>query len=301
MVENLANKTMLEVAPPAKRTSTESINNTVEKIAALANEHQVDYINIPEIIAENHEGTPLYKNMDPREFGCLLKSHTKAQIVVNKVVTHLPSAEFDTWLSNTVNQYNINNVVFVGGNSNSIKYHGINVIQANQKASNFNINIGNIAIPTRPNEVERLIAKTQSGCTFFTTQILFEADSMKNTLLQYANQCKKKNLTPATFFLCFAPLSDSLDIEYIKWLAAYLPKETEAKLEKNPKKASVELAVEILQDIRNFRETTNLSIPLSTCVEPISTRNLDLAKEMLNAIRKNNLTQIKIEEKLGKK
>lgn len=278
----LEGKVMLEVTPPLKRASSESIEKTVKKIAGITAASGVDLLNVPEIINENHDGIPLYRNMDTREFGSLLKTATGKDVAVNKVTAHLTTQGLEEWLDETIANYCIKKTVLVGGNSHAIKYPGPSVTRSNAIALKHGAIVGNICIPDRLNEVQRLVQKTRSGCSFFTTQILFEAESMKNLLTEYAAECKKQCIAPATFFLCFAPISDLLDVEYIKWLGAKIPSSAEQQLRQPFPETSIRLASEIYKDIREHARS--LHMPTSVSIEPISSHNLELSTQMINAL-----------------
>jgi len=185
--------------------------------------------------------------MDTRDFGVLLRNSTGKDVVANKVTVHCKGEEdFQNWLGQTVCRYSIKNLVFVGGSDASRNYPGPTVVQANLKAKAWGgVSVGNICIPSRENEVERLIAKTLSGCSFFTTQILFEPDSIKKIIEEYDFACMEKRIKPAVFFLSFAPAGRIVDVEFFKWLGALIPPGVEKKLVENKQEigsASVRLA-----------------------------------------------------------
>ncbi|MDO8427918.1 MAG: mycobacterial-type methylenetetrahydrofolate reductase [Candidatus Diapherotrites archaeon] len=284
---------MLEVPSPAQQASMKAISQTVEKIATTLHALPcVDWINIPEIIEENHEGKPLYRNMDTRDFGILLRATVQKPLAVNKVVVHSSSAQdFETWLKDTLLAYNIENTIFVGGNNNTTKYSGISVLEANKIAQQYSaLQVGNIAIPERTHEVERMIAKTESGCKFFTTQILFESNKINSVLQEYEKTCTEKNLKPATVFLTFAPVTTLEDVHFVKWLGAQLSAETEQKLTKEPEQIglkSVEHANQVLNEILHFREQNKLSIPVSLNIETLALRNLPTTKQMVDKLSKS--------------
>lgn len=289
MRETLGNKLMLELTSPSKRAPVETVFKTVDQVAEVVKTLGcVDFLNIPEIIEENHRGDPLYKNLDVLDFATLLREKTSKETVVNKVVAHLKPDEFKNWLETAVLKRGLRHAVFVGGSSSSKKYAGPSVVEANKFATSFNnLRIGNISIPNRKNEVERLLSKTDAGCSFFTTQILFETESIKRLLSEYERECDKKSLEPAAFFLCFAPVNDVIDIEFIKWLGAELPHEVENLFKESGKGmglASIKLAEELWREIYSYAEENRLRVPLSLNVEPISLRNLQLSREMVETL-----------------
>jgi len=286
--------TLLEIVPPHRRASESTIRKAVGRVreAARAIPH-LDAINLPEILDENHSGMPFYRNMDPRRFANLLKEDLPVETIVNKVVVQLPgSAGFESWLKESLYGYSLRNFVFVGGASSRIKYPGPTVPEANRwlrdlTRGGVEAAIGNILIPERPGEVERLLGKTLSGCRFFTTQVLFEPEPVATVLRRYGEACAYEGVDPATVLLSFAPVSDYEDVEFLVWLGATVTVETEARLlpeAGEPGLASLEVARDIWTRVRDAAVTSAHPVPLGVNIEEISTHNFDLAVEMTKEI-----------------
>jgi len=285
---------VLEVVPPHRRASEAVVRKMVQRVrdAARTIPH-LDAINLPEILDENHAGMPFYRNMDPRRFANLFKDDVRVETIVNKVVVHLPgSAGFESWLKESLYAYGFRNLVFVGGSSSRIKYAGPTVSEANRKLQEltrggFEATIGNILIPERPGEVERLLGKTLSGSRFFTTQVLFEPEPVATVLRRYGEACAYEGVEPATVLLSFAPVSDYEDVEFLVWLGATVTPETEARLlpEKGePGLSSLEVARSIFTRIRDAVAASRNPVPLGVNVEEISTHNFELAAKMASEI-----------------
>ena len=284
-------KIFLELSPPPRRISQTVLEKNLAKISdALSKIPNISHINIPEVIEENRSGAPLYRNMDSREFGKILFSKFQIPIVVNKVTPHLASIEeLSNWVSESINTYGISSFVFVGGSHGHKDYPGPTVIEANKFARSLDgVSFGNISIPGRASEAERLHSKTKYGCKFFTTQILFESLGTKKLLAEYDAICKSENLLPAEFYLGFAPLANDFDLDFCKWLGVDVPKEVDFKLRESRDEignASISIASEILSDILDFAKTNRISVPISINVEPLSLVNIDLGIKMANTLQ----------------
>ena len=277
-------KIIFEVMPYPKTASQGYADKITGKIVAAINEmEKVAIINIPEIVEENHMGQPYYRNTDPRVFGSVLREKCGKEIMVNTVVVHHKSkGHFEKWLGESINRYGLKNFVFVGAKIPSIKYPGPSVTEANSIADKKGVNFGNIFIPDRPEEAERLLSKTRSGCSFFTSQVLFEPDTAINVIRQYTEKCKNNNLKPAKFYLSLAPVGNKEDAVFIKWLGAEMKQEAEKRLleAKNMGEESVELLLELTGKIRDF-SNYDKKVEIGLNVEYIMLHNLDLAKELV--------------------
>lgn len=284
---------IFEVIPPAKNASPASVNKLIGRIEdAVLNMKNVTMLNIPEIIEENHIGLPYYKNADNREFGLILKERCKKDIMLNIVVVHKPREEFEQWIDESINKYGIKDFIFVGAKISSIRYPGPNVIEANLIAKEKAVNFGNIFIPERENEAERLLSKTIAGCSFFTSQVLFESESLIRILNDYSEKCEEQNIKPAKFYLSFSPVSAIEDIDFVKWLGAEIFLETEKRLrsaqEQDIGEESLKLIKELLHKALGNFESSGLNIPIGLNIEYITLHNLELAKDLIKEINTYN-------------
>jgi len=279
---------IFEVIPHTKNASDSYTKKIIDRIATTINEIKgVSLLNIPEIVEENHIGLPYYRNIDSREFGLMLRQTCKKDIMVNTVVVHHnPKEIFEQWLDESISKYNIKNFVFVGSKINSIKYPGPSITEANFIARNKKINFGNIFIPERENEADRLIRKTASGCNFFTSQVIFEPENVIKILDEYSIKCAECNLKPAKVFLSFSPVSNLEDISFVKWLGAEIKEKTEQKLKssQNIGDESIEIIIKALNEICDFIDRYKINIPLGLNIEYITLHNLELAKDFANKI-----------------
>lgn len=281
---------VLEVVPPHRRANDTTVRKLVRRVQDAARDiAHLDAINVPEILDENHAGMPFYRNMDPRRFTKLLSDGIAAEPVVNKVVVHVPGpAGFDAWLKESLYGYNLKNFILVGGASSRIRYPGPTVPEANRRLrelarENDEVALGNILIPERPGEVERLLGKTLTGCRFFTTQVLFEPEPLATVLRRYGEACAFEGIEPATVLLSFAPVADYEDVEFLVWLGATITAETEERLlaaKAEPGLASLAVARSIFLRVRDAMAQARHTVPLGVNVEEISTHNFDLAVKM---------------------
>jgi len=285
------NHKLIFEAMPYQKTASESYADKItDKIVNAVNEmEKVSIINIPEIVEENHIGQPYYRNTDTRKFGQALMEKTDKEIMINVVVVHHKSkAAFERWLDESIDKYGVKNFVFVGAKTPSIRYPGPSVAEANSIAKEKGVNFGNIFIPDRPDEADRMISKTKSGCRFFTSQVLFEADAALKAIKEYMRKCKANSLQPSKFYLSFAPISSEEDLTFIKWLGAEMSKETESRLKnaENMGQESISAVLELIERILNSnKKDSNAEIGMN--IEYVMLHNLELAKELASRINAN--------------
>lgn len=280
-----------EPVPPPGRLSTPRLEERVEALVRLlAKVPRLDAIVVPELVDENHEGKPHYRSGDLRGFARVLEERTGRPAIVNKVVAYLASANgLERWAEETA-AMGLRYSVLVGGASRYIPYPGPSVIEANRVCrpifQKVGGGIGNIAIPQRTGEPHRMLSKTRVGATFFTTQILFDADLVVQMIRQYDLLCRQATMPPATILLSFAPLTDEQDAEFVRWLGADIPEAAErAILEGDDAEAvrrSEERALEVWTAVARAAEEHQLEVPLGVNVEQISARHLEPAGRLLH-------------------
>jgi 5,10-methylenetetrahydrofolate reductase len=282
-----------EPVPPSLRTRPDRVDAYFQELATrLKSVESLDAIDVPELIDENHDGRPYYRTADPREIGRHLADLVHRPVVVNKVVAHLPSeAALLDWTRKTL-EGGIHHVVLVGGSSRYIPYPGPQVIEADRACSGIlrerGGHLGNIAIPQRQGEAHRMLAKTRAGASFFTTQILFDSESLRRTLQEYDALCQKAGVPPAAVLLSFAPLSDETDAEFVRWLGADIPEAAERWILNGDESSAGERAIEHAQKVwsetRTAADTDGLSLSLGVNVEQLTQRHLEVALRMLSEL-----------------
>src|SRR5881628_3468265 len=212
---------VLEVVPPHRRETEKTVAGLVKKVQdAVASIPHLDALNIPEVLDENHAGLPFYRDLGPREFAKRLNPGSRVEPIVNKVVVHAQGKDdLTAWLQGAIDVDGLRNFILVGGSSSRVSYPGPEVVAANEllrwlTRSRGDVACGNITIPERPREVERLLRKTRSGARFFTSQVLFEPEPISTVLGEYGEACAAEGLRPATVLLSFAPVADYEDVEF---------------------------------------------------------------------------------------
>jgi len=287
---------MFEVVPPSKFSSEEAMEKVVADLAdGLSTVDCIDALNVPEVVDENRHGSPYYRNLDVCRFAEGLRKKTGLNVIANKVVVQCRGRQgFLDWLDSAVKVHGLTDFVFVGGNYADNIYPGPSVAEATEMAlERFGLSVGGILIPSRLDESERLLRKTLSGTSFFTTQILFSANPLKSVLSSYYSKCVENSAKPAEVFLSFSVPSNAHHLEFMKWLGAELTPKVEETLLSGGSMAqkSIDLARSVWLDAFNYLQDSSVPIQLGLNVEAVFLRNLDAALEMarqLSAARARN-------------
>ncbi len=283
-----------EILPPREKDGT--LNSYAETISSLLSQTHIDAINIPEVHDEIGRGDrPIInqKRGEPREFGMLLQDIVGIEAIINRVVVHEPYDEQIRWIEETNTTYEIENMIIVGGESSKVDYPGPSVNEMLQTiARRYNSNggdifCGGIAIPSRKDESKNLIRKSEHGSEFFTTQVLYNAENIIKMINNYQSRCNELDTFPRRILLSFAPVSSQKNIEFLKWLGVEIPDDTERYLKGRPgsmTERSLDVAVEVLNEVLDFITVNNLKVPVGLNVEHIMSYNFQSSVEMLQEL-----------------
>jgi len=283
-----------EILPPREKDGT--LNSYAETISSLLSQTHIDAINIPEVHDEIGRGDRPVTNQkrgEPREFGMLLQDIVGIEAIINRVVVHESYDEQIRWIDETNTTYEIENMIIVGGESSKVDYPGPSVNEMLQTiARRYNSNggdifCGGIAIPSRKDESKNLIRKSEHGSEFFTTQVLYNAENIIKMINNYQSRCNELDTFPRRILLSFAPVSSQKNIEFLKWLGVEIPDDTERYLKGRPgsmTERSLDVAVEVLNEVLDFITVNNLKVPVGLNVEHIMSYNFQSSVEMLQEL-----------------
>ena len=285
-----------EIIPPREKDGT--LNSYAERISSLLSQTHIDAINIPEVHEENARGLRPVKNLEraeAREFGRLLQDNVGIEAIVNRVTVHNGRDYQKSWIKETFYDYDIENLILVGGESSDIKYPGPSVNETSEyitrdlNAGRFDFFCGGITIPSRKIESVRLLKKGSNGIEFFTTQVLYDGKKIKKMLKYYDDVCKENNVLPRRILLSFAPVSSKKNIDFLKWLGVEIPSQTEKRLtnkKTNMSDESLEIASDILKGILNNNEKLGITVPIGLNIEHIMSYNFQSSINMLQELSK---------------
>ena len=280
-----------EILPPRQKDGT--LNSYAANISSLLSQTHIDAINIPEVRDEVARGERPVKNQiraEPREFGKLLQNIVGIEAIVNRVVVHQALKKEIEWFEETYINYEIENLITVGGESRKIKYPGPSVnkaLKAIKNNSKIDILCGGISIPSREKESLNLIEKSTNGSEFFTTQVLYDSSKIIKMIFHYQKRCDERRTFPRRLLLSFAPVSSKKNIDFLKWLGVEIPKGTESFLNENEKNMvdrSMEISVRVLEETLSFLNENKIIVPIGLNVEHIMSYNFQSSIEMLQEL-----------------
>lgn len=159
---------------------------------------------------------------------------------------------------------------------------------------NAPIPLGGVLIPERHtiggNEHQRVFRKIDSGCQFFISQGVYNADASKNFLSDYyfTGQEEEKKLVPIIF--TFTPCGSLKTLEFMKWLGISLPRWLENELihSSDILEKSIDICETIWQELSAYAQEKK--IPLGFNVESVAVRKVEIeaSLELVKRLQKHN-------------
>ncbi|MSN96339.1 5,10-methylenetetrahydrofolate reductase [Campylobacter sp. FMV-PI01] len=206
------------------------------------------------------------------------------EAVIYKVVNKFSKDEF----LNFINK-NKNPVVFVGSSSSkdSVKFSLKDAYKI-KNSLNPNTLMGGICIPERHNlkndEHFRVAKKSIFGCKFFITQAVYDLESAKKFIDDYA----KMSIEKRQIIFTLTPCGSSKMLNFMKWLGIYVGKEIEKTLlnSQNMLEKSISLSLDMFKFLNTYSKNKGISIGVN--VESISKTKVEIEASisLLKDIRK---------------
>ncbi|MDX1612537.1 MAG: hypothetical protein R3185_09210 [Candidatus Thermoplasmatota archaeon] len=291
---------LYEVIPPPRSAPREEVADTAEFVATLLADQPVDAINVPDVRNESRQGNrqaAFMQKLEPRQFARSLQDvfQDGADLIVNHGTVYEPESAQRDWLKDTFTKFNLPNLVLVGGESSNVDYPGPSVGACARLAREVGQEtgtdpaLGGITIPTRRratfDEPERMLAKIEAGIEFFTSQVIFEAESSCRLLADYDAACEQAGVKPAPIFLSFAPITGRKDLGFLTWLGVEVPGTVEAWVldtRGHALERSVRVAEHVLHEILRFADRQDLSVPIGINVEHVMRYNFEASEVLLD-------------------
>ena len=297
---------LIGTTPPKIGTDKAQLKTIAEKLLGRLHEIEYDGVIIYDIQDESsrtNQARPFAfkQTVDPREYSHLLRNLSAQDVITYKSVARRGVGEFKDWLSETKNDYDLQNVVLVGSPSSvgDIKLSLPDAYKAMAEQSD-DFFLGGVTIAERHsskrNEHERLIEKTAQGCQFFISQAVYDAQATIELITSYARTCKAQGITPQRIILTFTPCGGEKTLEFMQWLGISVPEATKWRMldADNTLSESVRICRENLDLI--LKSCAHLDVPLGLNIESLTNRKEEIDASihlyrLLKAIMELNLAE----------
>jgi 5,10-methylenetetrahydrofolate reductase len=140
--------------------------------------------------------------------------------------------------------------------------------------------LGAVAIPERHtrkgDEHLGLLAKQEAGCSYFVTQVVYDAGAAKNLVSDYAYECRDRGLDPIPIAFTFSVCGSMKTLQFLRWLGVDVPRwiENDLRHADDTLDASLEQAEATALELMSF--CRRLGVPFGINVESVSIRRVEI-------------------------
>lgn len=280
------------VPPPqsASRTELDAVARTLERLRRQA---RLDAVHVPQVRPDPRSPRPQFvPKLAPRAFARAMERRLDAtpDWLLNRSIRDHPWAQHETWLRRTIEEQGDPSLVLAGGAPGRSPVPGPSVTEATRRiraAHGDRVRLGGIAVPTRLDESERLLAKTEAGIDFFITQILGESDSTCRLIADYHRVCREHGWRPRPLIVSVAPVSQGRDVAFLEaWGVRFDPRWRRTLMESSLGIGwrSIEMAIDLLHGVAAQARAEAPDVPLGVNIEHVRPHNLELSAELMQRV-----------------
>jgi hypothetical protein len=271
---------LLGVVPPRLTTGPERVREIAEATLARLKSLDVDGLALYDIDDESDRNPaerpfPYLPTMDPAAYHAEYLGAWDRPAVVYRCVGKYTGAELRAWLE----QVDVGRVrsVFVGASSRDKDVRTrLSEAQALRSDVRPELPLGGVAITERRDEHLRLIAKQQAGCTYFISQVVYNADAAKSLVSDYYYACRERGLAPCPILFTLSVCGSVKTLDFLRWLGVDVPRWLANSLRHadDTLAESAEHCVTTARDLTGF--CRKLGMPFGFLIESVSIRRVEI-------------------------
>jgi hypothetical protein len=235
---------------------------------------------------EQERPFPYLQTVDPAEFRSRYLTRWHRPVVVYRCVGKYPESQLATWLAGLDGPDMLS--VFVGGSSSSkAMLTELPRAQTLWQEIRPDSLLGAVAIAerhsARGDEHLRMIAKQENGCGFFVSQVVYDVDSTKSLLSDYAYTCAELSISPRPVIITLSVCGSTRTLEFLEWLGVVVPRwlENDLRHADNPLRVSYDQCLRSALDLISFGR--RLGVPVGFNVESVSIRRAEIESAVMLA------------------
>jgi hypothetical protein len=275
---------LFALTPPRSSTTPEGAQEIADITARRLERLGLDGLILYDIDDEGDRNPeerpfPFLPTMDPADY---LDRHLKAwrtPVVVYRATSKYTEEELRDWVGSQDTSARM--AVFVGAPSRERRV-ATTLRRAQQLRAEVapDLLLGAVAIPERHtrkgDEHLRLLAKQEAGCSYFVTQVVYDAGAAKNLVSDYAYECRDRGLDPIPIAFTFSVCGSMKTLRFLRWLGVDVPRwiENDLRHADDTLDASLEQAEATALELMSF--CRRLGVPFGINVESVSIRRVEI-------------------------
>lgn len=301
IVEGQGEFLLFALTPPRQTASPEKAQQIADITAERLRPLGVDGLILYDIDDESDRNPgerpfPFLPTMDPAEYLAQYFNDWDTPVVVYRAVGKYVEPDLEAWLLAQDSDRRLS--VFVGaGSRDTPAATSLERAQNLRAQTRPDLLLGGVAIPERHarknDEHLRLLRKQAAGCSFFVTQVVYDANAAKNLVSDYHYECLAQGVTPAPIVFTFSVCGSTKTLEFLRWLGVDVPRWIENELlhAADTLDVSVEYALAAARELIAY--CRHVGVPFGINVESVSIRRAEieasiaLAAELRGELRRS--------------
>lgn len=275
---------LLGLTPPRRSNSPERVREiadvTLKRLAGL----ELDGLILYDIDDESDRNPderpfPYLPTLDPAEFHAEHLSHWPGPVIIYRCVGKYAEEELRGWLRSVDTDRVLS--VFVGASTGGKPVRtGLTRARQVRDEARPDLALGAVTITERHeqngDEHLRMLRKQESGCTFFITQVIYNAPATVQLLADYQRECAARGLTPRPVIFTLSVCGSLRTLEFLHWLGVDVPPSLEQHLRHSPDPLaeSIRQCEEIAGQLAAYCRAQGL--PFGFNVESVSIRKAEI-------------------------
>lgn len=277
------------ITPPKIKHTEEEIKNIAKTHIDRISQLNIDGLVLYDIQDESERTDekrpfPFIKTINPCEYSKNYLQELQTPRIIYRAVGNYTKEQFSNWLNET-KQTQVHSV-FVGAASHEQQKNiTLKEAYALKREIDDNLCLGGIAIPERHIKKEdehlRVFSKINESCEYFITQCVYNVESAKIFLSDYAKYAKENNKEMVPIIFTLTPCGSNKTLDFLKWLGISIPNYLEEDLKESGDILydSVELSKRIFEELYTFG--LKRGIPIGCNVESVAIRKDEIEASIM--------------------
>jgi hypothetical protein len=284
------------LTPPKQGHPPEKIHEIADRQTDRVNSLPIDGLALYDIQDEadrisEERPFPFLHTIDPYVYSEDYLNRLEIPKIIYRVVGKYTREQMTWWFNSTLKDDHYSVFVGISADNQNVKLTLPECYELRRQINPAML-LGGVIIPERhlllKDEHLRVKGKMESGCSFFISQIVYNAEASKDFLSDYYYYFMENNLEPAPVIFTIAPCGSLKTLEFMKWLGVSVPKWLENDLKKSHSilDKSVHLSLNIFRELLDFCSGKN--IPIGCNIESLAIRKdeIEASVYLANEVKK---------------
>ncbi|MEV6306405.1 5,10-methylenetetrahydrofolate reductase [Actinoplanes sp. NPDC051861] len=294
LAETRSGVLLFSLTPPRQSATEERIKEIAEATLTRLGDLDLDGLLLYDIDDESDRNPderpfPYLPTLDPARYYTDHLTGWQDPVVIYRCVGKYSGDELRDWMTDVDPRVL---TVFVGPSSGGKPVRTtLRQAQDLRTSTRPDLPLGAVAISARRDEHLRMLAKQESGTSFFISQVVYHVNETKNLISDYFYECRARDVAPRTVLFTLSLCGSLKTLEFLSWLGVDVPRWLQNSLRhsSDPLTESYRQCAAIARDLIDFCE--DLGMPYGFNIENVSIRRTEieattnLAREVADLLR----------------